>query len=58
MAETSNLPATCPECGISLEGKNRETHAYSHWGVTRNNHGILQGEALRRCRLLTGWVKD
>jgi len=44
--------SVCPECKISLEGKDREKHGFSHWGVAFRDVAMLGSGAAERYKAL------
>jgi len=46
----------CPECGVSLKGKDNAAHAYAHWGAKNAAaaQAKLSKEGLARYLKLTG----
>ena len=45
--------AVCPECGINLEGLNKEAHGIQHWGVEfKDIHLIKNPDAQERYKQL------
>ena len=44
----------CPECGMDLTNKNRETHARQHWGVGSKDLNTLPPLARERYEAVIG----
>jgi hypothetical protein len=49
---SDTVSKVCPECGITLEGKNPKAHALSHWPAHIDPHNPKNAEAIKRQKFL------